>query len=128
MNREEIIHALSAYLETSECPGKDAREVAELALRRVYEKRDGRVVEKRDGTVEPFDGDKLALSIARASDEAKKPMPQGDLERVVRTVERKLGERKFIPSELVRVYVLETLEEEAPEIGEVYASFRRKRP
>lgn len=128
MNREDLIGLLAKELETLERPDEGAREIMQTALHRVYEKRDERVVEKRDGRVEPYDGEKLALSIARASDEAKKPMPQGDLSRVVRTVERKLGERKFIPSKLLRVYVLEALETEAPEIGEVYASFRTERP
>lgn len=128
MNREDLIGLLAKELETLERPDESAREIMQAALRRVYEKRDGRVVEKRDGRVEPYDGEKLALSIARASDEAKKPMPQGDLSRAVRAVERKLGERKYIPSKLLRVYVLDVLAEEDPEIRENYASFRNKRP
>lgn len=128
MNREDLIGLLVKELETLERPDESAREIMQSALRRVYEKREGRVVEKRDGRVEPFDGEKLALSIARASDEAKKPMPQGDLSRIVREVERKLGERKYIPSKLLRVYVLDALAEEDPEIETSYASFRTKRP
>lgn len=128
MNREDLIGLLVKELETLERPDKGAREIMQAALRRVYEKRDGRFVEKRDGRVEPYDGEKLELSIARASDEAKKPMPQGDLSRVVRAVERKLGDREYIPSEFLRSYVLDALAKEDPEIRESYASFRIKRP
>lgn len=128
MNREDLIGLLVKELETLERPDKDAREIMQAALRRVYEKRDGRFVEKRDGRVEPYDGEKLELSIARASDEVKKPMPQGDLSRVVRAVERKLGDREYIPSEILRSYVLDALAKEDPEIRESYASFRTKRP
>ncbi len=128
MNREDLIGLLVKELETLERPDKGAREIMQAALRRVYEKRDGRFVEKRDGRVEPYDGEKLELSIARASDEAKKPMPQGDLSRVVRAVERKLGDREYIPSEILRSYVLDALAKEDPEIRESYASFRTKRP
>lgn len=128
MNREDLIGLLVKELETLERPDKDAREIMQAALRRVYEKRDGRFVEKRDGRVEPYDGEKLELSIARASDEAKRPMPQGDLSRVVRAVERKLGDREYIPSEILRSYVLDALAKEDPEIRESYASFRTKRP
>ena len=128
MNREDLIGLLVKELETLERPDKGAREIMQAALRRVYEKRDGRFVEKRDGRVEPYDGEKLELSIARASDEAKKPMPQGDLSRVVRAVERKLGDREYIPSEILRSYVLDALAKEDPEIRESYASFRIKRP
>ena len=128
MNREDLIGLLVKELETLERPDKGAREIMQAALRRVYEKRDGRFVEKRDGRVEPYDGEKLELSIARASDEAKRPMPQGDLSRVVRAVERKLGDREYIPSEILRSYVLDALAKEDPEIRESYASFRTKRP
>lgn len=128
MNREDLIGLLVKELETLERPDKGAREIMQAALRRVYEKRDGSFVEKRDGRVEPYDGEKLELSIARASDEAKKPMPQGDLSRVVRAVERKLGDREYIPSEILRSYVLDALAKEDPEIRESYASFRTKRP
>lgn len=128
MNREDLIGLLVKELETLERPDKGAREIMQAALRRVYEKRDGRVVEKRDGRVEPYDGEKLALSIARASDEAKRPMPQGDLSRVVRAVEHRLGDRKYIPSEILRSYVLDALAKEDPEIETSYASFRTKRP
>lgn len=128
MNREDLIGLLVKELATLERPGKGAREIMQAALRRVYEKRDGRFVEKRDGRVEPYDGEKLELSIARASDEAKRPMPQGDLSRVVRAVERKLGDREYIPSEILRSYVLDALAKEDPEIRESYASFRTKRP
>lgn len=128
MNREDLIGLLVKELETLERPDQGAREIMQAALRRVYEKRDGRVVEKRDGRVEPYDGEKLALSIARASDVAKRPIPQGDLSRVVRAVERKFGDRKYIPSEILRSYVLDALAKEDPEIRESYASFRRKRP
>lgn len=128
MNREDLIGLLVKELETLERPDKDAREIMQAALRRVYEKRDGRFVEKRDGRVEPYDGEKLALSIARASDEAKKPMPQGDLSRVVRAVEHRLGDRNYIPSEILRSYVLDALAKEDPEIETSYGSFRTKRP
>lgn len=128
MNREDLIGLLVKELATLERPDKGAREIMQAALRRVYEKRDGRFVEKRDGRVEPYDGEKLELSIARASDEAKRPMPQGDLSRVVRAVERKLGDREYIPSEILRSYVLDALAKEDPEIRESYASFRTKRP
>ena len=128
MNREDLIGLLVKELETLERPDEGAREIMQAALCRVYEKRDGRFVEKRDGRVEPYDGEKLELSIARASDEAKKPMPQGDLSRVVRAVERKLGDREYIPSEILRSYVFDALAKEDPAIRESYASFRTKRP
>lgn len=126
MNRPELIDAMVEYLETKKNPSARARELAGVALRRMYEKRGLRVVEKRDGAIEPLDFEKLALSIARASDEEKKPMPQADLSRIVRAVERKLGDKTFIKSSILRAYVLEILEKEEPAIAERYLLFRKE--
>lgn len=111
MEKELLISAVVDYLKQK----TNSPEQAGILLKKIMEEiaqyyvRDlsGLFVMKRDGRIQPFDDRKLKDSMANASDHAKQPMTEGDLNNILWMIKKSISDmgRKVILSKDLRTLV-----------------------
>lgn len=115
MEKELLISAVVDYLKQKTISPEQAGILLKKIMGEIaqYYTRDlpGSFVMKRDGRMQQFDDRKLKYSMANASDNAKQPMNEGDLNNVLRMVKKSISDmgQKVILSKDLRILVLETL-------------------
>lgn len=115
MEKELLISAVVDYLKQKTISPEQAGILLKKIMEEIaqYYARDlsGLFVMKRDGRMQQFDDRKLKDSMANASDNAKQPMNEGDLNNVLRMVKKSISDmgQKVILSKDLRILVLGTL-------------------
>jgi len=77
---------------------------------------------KRDGRLQEFDLRKIKTSIDRASDDARQPLNESDLENLARSIEKGLKnyQKSSIHSDIIQTFVLKELEKQGFEVVAEY--------
>ena len=80
---------------------------------------------KKSSAIQPYDPDKIVLTLERTSDEVAQPLTEGDLRRLTEQITRRVVEmgksQDPLPSGCVHVIVVATLRENGfPAIAQAY--------
>jgi len=83
---------------------------------------------KRDGRLQEFDLSKIKTSIDRASDDARQPLNESDIENLARSIEKSLKnyQKEKIHSDIIQNFVLRELEKQGFGIVAKYYSEGKK--
>ena len=79
---------------------------------------------KRDGRLQEFDLSKIKTSIDRASDDARQPLNESDLENLARSIQKDLKnyQKESIHSDIIQKFVLLQLEKHGFKVVAEYYS------
>ncbi len=80
---------------------------------------------KKNGAIQPYDPDKIVLTLERTSDEVQQPFTEGDLHHLIEQITRRVMEvgqsQNPLPSSCVHVIVVATLRDNGfPAIAQAY--------
>ncbi|MBU3142398.1 ATP cone domain-containing protein [Clostridium sp. CF012] len=77
---------------------------------------------KRDGRLQEFDLSKIKTSIDRASDDARQPLNESDLENLARNIQKDLKnyQKESIHSDIIQKFVLLELEKQGFKVVSEY--------